>query len=59
VQSAIDARELGFKVTLLVDACSTVDERIERLSLEYAERIAGARLARAADVTPGAASSAS
>jgi nicotinamidase-related amidase len=54
VQSAIDARELGFKVTLIVDACSTVDERMERLSLEYAERIAGVRLAHASELTPGA-----
>jgi nicotinamidase-related amidase len=36
VQSAIDARELGFKVTIVADACSSVDEEMERLSLEYA-----------------------
>jgi nicotinamidase-related amidase len=42
VQSAIDARELGFKVTVLADACATVDEEMERLSLVYLQRVAGA-----------------
>jgi nicotinamidase-related amidase len=53
VQSAIDAREVGFKVTILADACAAVDEEMERLSLEYAERIVGARLERVEDVLPG------
>jgi nicotinamidase-related amidase len=44
VQSAIHARELGFKVSILPEACSSVDERNERLALEYAERVVGARL---------------
>jgi nicotinamidase-related amidase len=52
VQSAIDARELGFKVTILADACAAVDEEMERLSLEYAERIVGARVERVDDVLP-------
>jgi nicotinamidase-related amidase len=42
VQSAIDAKELGFDVTILVDACASVDADMERLALEYAERVVGA-----------------
>jgi nicotinamidase-related amidase len=44
VQSAIDARELGFQVSILPDACSSVDEEHERLALRYAEEVVGARL---------------
>ncbi|HEX6491214.1 MAG TPA: isochorismatase family cysteine hydrolase [Gaiellaceae bacterium] len=44
VQSSIDARELGYKVTIIVSACATNDERLERISLQYAEQVAGARL---------------
>jgi nicotinamidase-related amidase len=53
VQTAIDARELGFKVTILADACATVDEEIERLAFEYAERVVGARVDSATDVGHG------
>ncbi len=49
VQSAIDARELGFKVTIVEDACATNDPRLERIALEYAEQVGGVRLARAGD----------
>jgi nicotinamidase-related amidase len=42
IQSAIDGKELEFKVTLLRDAGATVDASLERLSLEYAERVVGA-----------------
>jgi nicotinamidase-related amidase len=42
VQSAIDARELGYKVTIVPDACAAVDVEMERVSLEYAERVVGA-----------------
>jgi nicotinamidase-related amidase len=42
VQSAIDAREVGFKVTVLADACATADDEMETLALTYAERIVGA-----------------
>lgn len=48
VQTAIAARERGFKVSVLVDACATVDERMERISLEYVENVVGVRLERAA-----------
>jgi nicotinamidase-related amidase len=40
-QTAIDARELGFRVSLLADACATVDERIERVALDYLEAVVG------------------
>jgi nicotinamidase-related amidase len=46
IQTAIDAKEEGFKVTILADACATTDERLERLSLEYAETIVGAVVER-------------
>jgi nicotinamidase-related amidase len=50
VQSAIDGRELGFKVTIVTDACATVDERLEGLAFEYAEEVVGAYLARAREL---------
>jgi nicotinamidase-related amidase len=46
VQTAIDAKEEGFKVSILVDACATTNPRVERLALEYAETIVGARVER-------------
>ena len=46
IQTAIDAREEGFKVTILAGACATTDERMERLALEYAEKIVGAFVER-------------
>ena len=45
-QTAIDARELSFKVSVLANACATVDERIERVALEYLESVVGARIER-------------
>jgi nicotinamidase-related amidase len=47
VQTGIDARELGFKVTIVAPACAAIDERLERISLEYAQRVAGMRVAAA------------
>ena len=44
VQTAIDAKEEGFKVSILADACATADRQIERLALRYAEEIVGARV---------------
>jgi nicotinamidase-related amidase len=41
VQSGIDARELGFKVTILAGACATIDPELERIALRYAEQVAG------------------
>ncbi len=46
VQSAIDARELGFKVTILAGAYATTDPALEQLAFEYAERVVGARVER-------------
>jgi hypothetical protein len=34
-------------VTVLADACATVDERIEQVALEYLENVVGARIERA------------
>jgi nicotinamidase-related amidase len=51
-QTAISARELGFKVTVVRGACASVREEDEQLALEYLERIAGCRIAQAiADVS--------
>jgi nicotinamidase-related amidase len=47
VQTAIDAKEEGFKVSILADACATTDAEIEELALRYAEEIVGARVERA------------
>jgi nicotinamidase-related amidase len=41
-QTTIDARELGFKVTVLAGACATIDERVEQIALNYLENVAGA-----------------
>jgi len=41
-QTTIDARELGFKVTVLAAACATLDERVEQIALDYLENVAGA-----------------
>ena len=45
-QTAIDARELGFKVTVLADACATIDERVEQVALDYLEAVVGVRIER-------------
>jgi nicotinamidase-related amidase len=45
-QTAIDARDLGFKVSVLADACATVDEAIERIAIEYLESVAGVWIVR-------------
>ena len=45
-QTAIAARELGFKVTVLAEACASADERLERVALEYLETVAGAFVVR-------------
>jgi nicotinamidase-related amidase len=45
-QTAIAARELGLKVTVLADCCATLDPELERISLRYLERVVGARVER-------------
>jgi nicotinamidase-related amidase len=44
VQTAIDAREYGLKVTIITEACATADEELERVALAYAEQVGGVRL---------------
>jgi nicotinamidase-related amidase len=40
-QTAISAREHGYKVSVMAAACACIDERDERLALDYLERIVG------------------
>jgi nicotinamidase-related amidase len=40
-QTAIAAREEGFKVTVLANACAAVDPELEQLALRYLERVGG------------------
>jgi nicotinamidase-related amidase len=46
-QTAIQAREVGFKVTVLVDACAEVDAEDARIALRYLESVVGVRLGEA------------
>jgi len=48
VQTGIDAREHGLQVTILADACATLDEELERVALRYAEEVAGMVVTRRA-----------
>lgn len=41
VQSGIDARELEFKVTIVANACASIDDELEQLALRYAREVAG------------------
>lgn len=45
-QTAIAARELGFKVTVLADCCATLDPQLETIALQYLDRVVGARIDR-------------
>jgi nicotinamidase-related amidase len=47
-QTAIGARELGFKVTVLAEACASADEGVEQVAFDYLERVAGAVVERPA-----------
>jgi nicotinamidase-related amidase len=40
-QTAIDAREVELKVTVVPRACASVDERMAEIALEYLENVAG------------------
>jgi nicotinamidase-related amidase len=40
-QTAIDARERGFKVTVVTSACAAVDEELERVALDYLAGVTG------------------
>jgi len=44
-QTAIDAREVGLKVTVVPPACASVDDRMAEIALEYLENVAGTFLA--------------
>jgi nicotinamidase-related amidase len=43
-QTAIAARELGYKVSIAADACATVDREHEETALRYLVDVAGVRL---------------
>jgi nicotinamidase-related amidase len=43
-QTAIAAREIGFKVTVIASACSTVDLELEEVALAYLERVVGVKV---------------
>jgi nicotinamidase-related amidase len=45
-QSAIAARELGLKVSVIADACATVDSSDEETALRYLVDVVGVRLAK-------------
>jgi nicotinamidase-related amidase len=40
-QTAIDAREVGLKVTVVPRACASIDKRMAEIALEYLEQVAG------------------
>lgn len=45
-QTATDAVRLGFDVTVLADACASVDDGHEALALEYLEQVLGVDVVR-------------
>jgi nicotinamidase-related amidase len=45
-QTATDAVRLGFEVTVLANACASVDDRHEALALDYLEQVLGLSVAR-------------
>jgi nicotinamidase-related amidase len=47
VQTGIDAREAGFKVTIVADACATNDSGLAEIALRYAEEVGGMRISDA------------
>lgn len=44
-QTAIEARQRELEVTVVTDACATVDERNEETALRYLEAVTGTKLA--------------
>ncbi len=52
-ETAIDARERGYKVTVLHDACASVDERVEQVALAYLRDVTGSFVVEAAGWRPG------
>jgi len=51
VQTGIDAREAGFKVTIVADACATNDSGLADIALRYAQEVAGIRISDASSLT--------
>jgi nicotinamidase-related amidase len=41
LQTGIDARECGYQVTILANACATIEPELEAIALRYAEEVAG------------------
>jgi nicotinamidase-related amidase len=50
VQTGIDAREAGFRVTIVADACATNDGTLAEVALRYAEGVGGMRVSDAASL---------
>ena len=51
VQTALDARELGLKATILADACATTSAELEQVALHYAEDVGGIVVSRLGSVS--------
>ena len=49
-QSAIDARELGYRVSVVAAACATTDPELERTALRYLTDVVGVRLAEPEEI---------
>jgi nicotinamidase-related amidase len=52
-QTAIDARERGYKVTVLADACACVDPTAEQIALSYLRSVTGTFVRCASEWSPG------
>ena len=50
-QTAIDARERGYEVSVVADACATLSEEHEAIALDYLERVMSVELVSAASVS--------
>ena len=49
-QTAIDGREIGFKISVVEDACASVDPEMERVALDYLERVVGVWRVRSSEI---------
>jgi nicotinamidase-related amidase len=54
-QTAIDARERGYLVTVLADACAAIDAELEQVALAYLEAVTGTFVVPARAWRPGVA----
>ena len=48
-QTAIDARERGYKVTVVTEACAGIDPELEQTALRYLEEVTGTWLAESVE----------